>query len=408
MSVPPAILACIRSSAAHKGDTMIRRRPDGVFEATVNDHRYIRGWSSTTAEMREILRRFGIDDALHADPAQFSDAVAEPEFQAVIDGALDHDGQDLRQRMREAAGHPARALLQQALRDLGPQIPDSDDEIWRWLQQRADELEAVAPQVQHLAAFSSGRLVPHEHPAEYDAFGECAEWVDPRLIVNTPDPHWGEFDRRPENLVIITRAIRDAHTPEAIDTWIDKFTNMNNYVGHIQLTQVEGPAGPLFRLRTNGSHRVHLARILALPCLLARVKTNRLPCPLFVLGLSIPDLDIPDHPLVHLNGLWEGLRQRGLLEVDENWSPTRMCAEWMLMPATHATAVNRAYAHAYPGILEQATGLTAAELHDAEQWTRALIPPAPRRWWHVFRRPRGVRTTDVRPPGATTSANTLL
>lgn len=78
--------------------------------------------------------------------------------------------------------------------------------------------------------------------------------------------------------------------------------------------------------------------------------------------------------------LWRGLRDLGLLDVAEHpgsdmqWrTPTRICAEWMLMSPHAATGVNRAYDRVNPQALQHATGLSEDELFDPEQWARKLL-----------------------------------
>ncbi|WP_157126393.1 hypothetical protein [Nocardia mikamii] len=125
--------------------------------------------------------------------------------------------------------------------------------------------------------------------------------------------------------------------------------------------------------------------MLGLPKLLGLVRTSMLPQPLYLHARPYGPARVDRHCLP-----WRGLHERGLLEVDtssvtDRWIPTRMTAEWLLMPPTRSAPINAAYNRIYPGALSAATGLSDAQLSDPVALGRALIgspwrPRLLRRW----------------------------
>ncbi|MGW0356133.1 hypothetical protein ACWDXV_18195 [Nocardia nova] len=215
------------------------------------------------------------------------------------------------------------------------------------------------------------------------------------------DRVWGSFDRSERNrrsLDAFCLSLCAADSGPKLEAWIDDFT-IGRLHQPVQLVRVEGPAGCVYQLYADGTHRAHFARVFELP-LMAWVKTSQLPRPVFV-------IDHPDRPgpdalgagFGRVASLYMGLRARGLLEVDgapkrpetmDVWQPTRVCAEWMLLPPVAAAAANRAYDRVYPGVLVEATGLAAEQLYDPHGWARTVVRPPGRvfraRLWYENRK----------------------
>ncbi|MGY4102056.1 hypothetical protein ACW2Q0_21270 [Nocardia sp. R16R-3T] len=343
--------------------------------------------------MGAVLRRFGADRPLAADP-QISTAPAVYDAAVVRASKLDHPGELWAKHLREAVDRPQRAQLREALAVLraelptpGPRAaamrmvrdPDPGEELVSWLETRVAQVNSVAQQVRQIAVFGSD-TVPHVRDGERGQ-AHYLDWVDPTLIVSTPDyEQWGQFDRGEawrRSLAWLCLTLREVATAADLEAWIDRFMMGSNFRKPVPLERVEGPAGPIFRVLDDGTHRAHFARVFGLP-LLARVRTSALPQPL----LPSDRPPSPQSPFRRWESLWRGLRAHGLLDVIEDlaadqatWTVTRLCAEWMLMPPEAATAVNRAYAQAYPHTLQRATGLSDAQLFDAEQWTRTFVGP---------------------------------
>ncbi|WP_316575666.1 hypothetical protein [Nocardia canadensis] len=351
--------------------------------------RDFRGWSATVDEMQTILLRLGIDAAT-TGPAVSPAVVAEND-ELLQDCRLDHPHDQWMHRLHSAADRPERAALREALTTLrdampapGPHAaqmlwvrdPDPGAELQAWLSERVTRVNAAAPQVRRISVFGS-KVVPQVR------YGSAArayylDWVDPTQIASTPDPQrWGEFDRTEparRTLAELCVALHAVTTPADLDAWIDRRL-IGGTTQPVNLERIEGPAGPLYAVRGDGTHRAHFARIFGLP-LLALIRTSTLPRPLRVFDRP----EVEGAPFGRWASLWHGLREQGLLEVVEHpgpgmasWTPTRTCGEWMLMNPQEATAVNRAYDRAYPHALQSATGLSDGELFDPEQWARKLL-----------------------------------
>lgn len=382
---------------------MISRDESGVFEARWGSDGFVRGWSATAGEMTAILHRYGVGESEMIGPAVSTVTVEQPERARA--GRLDDDDQEWNRLLRSRADGPQRGQLREALTALRHRIPGGDGaELRGWLAQRTEVVNAEAPQVDQVAVFQGGGSVRCESEPGFPARSECLEWVDSRAIVSTVDRVWGSFDRMERHrrsLDAFCLSLRAADSAAALEAWIDDFT-IGRLHQPVQLVRVEGPAGPLYELRADGTHRAHFARVFDLP-LMALVKTSQLPRPLIV--IDHPDRPGPD-PLGagfgRVASLYMGLRARGLLEVEGNprrpdfmdvWQLERVCAEWMLLPPAKAAAVNQAYNRVYPGALVEATRLAVEQLGDPQRWAGAVVrPPSKlflaRRWYENRKRRR--------------------
>lgn len=149
-----------------------------------------------------------------------------------------------------------------------------------------------------------------------------------------------------------------AQSRDGIDEWLTTMFASDPML----LDHIDGPAGPIYEV-SGGIHRAHAARIWGLPLVLARVQIPCLPTP------------IGPGPSGDLSHLWEGLRQRGLLQADvvgDRWFLRWVAAEWMLTSASLATQVNATYERLYPGALQSVTGMTIDELTEPKRWAQTL------------------------------------
>lgn len=149
-------------------------------------------------------------------------------------------------------------------------IPRERTELEAFLAARARELNASAPQAPSPRVFD-------EIGSQIRGFGCWAQWIDPRLVVSTNQPVWNKFDRRTESVPDIAAGLAAAiDTPDGIERWLYE---MYARSGSISVLRIEGPAGPIYEINRDGTHRVHAARILGLPWILAEVDVSALPIP---------------------------------------------------------------------------------------------------------------------------------
>ncbi|MBF6333473.1 hypothetical protein [Nocardia transvalensis] len=267
---------------------MITRDEQGVFEASLDDGRFVRGWSPTAEEMRVILGRYGVRASEMDGPAVSSAVVEEPD--RVYATRLDDGSEAWDRRVRAGADAPQRAVLRDALSQLRSRIPADPEALSGWLAAEAESVNVTAPQVDAVSVFHRPGAVRCRDSRAYEAVSECLEWVDTRAVLSTPDRVWGTFarmgaDRR--SLAGFCTSLKEADSAQGLEAWIDDFV-IGRLRQPVQLVRVEGPAGPVYELRSDGTHRTHLARIFGLP-LLAVVKTCALPRPLSL-------ADHPDRP----------------------------------------------------------------------------------------------------------------
>ncbi|WP_157116511.1 hypothetical protein [Nocardia vaccinii] len=374
------------------GDVSVLWRSDsGDFSAQVGGH-VLTGWSSTAEEMQAILGRFGAMGSL-ADNAAVSLTRATYDCDGFDAARADRERNESLRRMRAVADGPERVVLKDALERLrseipcpGPnahmmrwaRVPDPGRELAQWLAGQVDRVNEQPPQVPQIHAFGSSSLPQSRRSSS--ARAQYFGWIDPVQVATTPDhERWGYFDRSERvrrSLDEFCVTLYAADTPAFLDAWIDRivFGDLNQPV---HLERVEGPAGPLFRVVGDGTHRAHLARVLGLP-LFAQIQTSTLPTELW----PIDRPSFTGAPFGRWKSLWEGLQRHGLLEIDvasaaETWTPTRMTAEWMLTDPESATAANRLYEAIYPGALAQVTGLTDAQLFSTSSWADTMVGPEP-------------------------------
>lgn len=187
------------------------------------------------------------------------------------------------------------------------------------------------------------------------------DWVDSAAIVNAGNLAWGAFaDHRPERMALIARRLLTAEDPwrAAVRTFAEE---------PMRLVRVQGPAGPIYEVDSNGLHRAHLARLLPLPWVFADIRLVPLP------WAVEPSWEYGDE----LTTLWRGLLRHGLVagrlatdpvvRLDLDWA----AAPWLLATAETACAINRAYERVYPGAWA-AVGVPPGVADDPGRWTAWL------------------------------------
>lgn len=223
------------------------------------------------------------------------------------------------------------------LEQIAAEIPREPRQMADFLAERASELNAVAPQV------PSPRMFDDEMGSPIRGFGCWAQWIDPRLVVSTNQPVWNQFDRAHESVPSIVAGLASAiDTPDGIERWLYE---MYARFSTISVLLVEGPAGPIYEVNRDGVHRVHAARMLGVPWILAEVDASSLPG--------------PRRPRRGVESRWRDLRARGVIDADVRdgrWFFRGVTAEWLLKDAAAAAVVSAAYERCYPGALAQMGG----------------------------------------------------
>jgi hypothetical protein len=225
-----------------------------------------------------------------------------------------------------------------------------------FLAERAAELNTTDPQrLRHdqvLTALPAGANDDHL------GFANTVMWVPTRLVVSTRHPLWGDFGgHRDETPLDIATGLLDADD-------VDAFT-AKLFSPTIDLMMAPGWAGPLYRVGSNGNHRVHMARMLDLPWLAVKVAVEAVPPSSGIIDLLAMDPDDGtrirsfERRMRDRTELVTGLLRRGVIDGDltGDRSQTLQCrrlpAAWLLHRAEYATAVNAVYESCYPGALAQ-------------------------------------------------------
>lgn len=317
-----------RRSAAAATDVEVDRWGEGRFFERQVGTRLVKVIASDVYARNEILRRAG---ALEYAQTQYqaSDGFSDiGSYEGV--GARLRPSDDEIDRVLADCRPPA---LTKELAAIAASIPRDRRELTTFLAERARELNAVAPQTTSPRAFD-------ELNGQIRGLGSWAQWVDPQLVVSTNQPVWNRFDRRPGSVPDIAAGLAAAvDTTEGIERWLYR---MFAETGCIGLLRIEGPAGPIYEVCGDGTHRVHAARLLGVPAILAVIEVSALPRPRGESGL--------------VEARWRDLRDRGVIEAEVlqgRWFFRGVTAEWLLKDASTAEAVSAAYERCYPGALAQ-------------------------------------------------------
>ncbi|MEU5383598.1 hypothetical protein [Kitasatospora cineracea] len=199
-------------------------------------------------------------------------------------------------------------------------------------------------------------------------------WVNPASVVRTSDPAaWGTIARDGERAgsVWIPNAIREWLDCEDVPALLREAMTGSSPV---QLQRLDGPAGPLHTSHMDGTHRLHLWRVLDLPSLYAWVESTVLPrqlTPYAVCGDGA-GRDSPER----VARIWAGLHGKGLLHgalthPGEPFGALELHAVpalWLLYPPALAAAYGRRYAEVYPGSWER-VGIPSGAFASEESWT---------------------------------------
>lgn len=316
-----------------------------------------------------------VTDYFHHQPptVRFSPPIsARPWVQATSDSDLSTEGPHVTDLL-EAGGsaydeHLATcAMLRDELRDY---------DLEAVLRERADHLNAHHPQLRNADRIDEiGAPDNHDHRTATTA---TVQWLPTRMVVATSCRTWGDFgDHRPTVPLDITQALVASESLEQF-TW-------KLFSDQISLDRIPGWAGPLYRVSANGTHRVHLGRMLDLPWLAATVHATATAPAHDLLGILAGDSGPRqrrslDKRVQTRLALIQGLLRRGIIDADlvqdddQQWPLLRhrwIPAPWLLRDADTATTVNAIYETCYPGALAQ-LGIPDGVGTDPQAWTTWL------------------------------------
>lgn len=247
----------------------------------------------------------------------------------------------------------------------------NDVDLNELLTERADELNRTDPQLPD--AHVLGEVGARD--GDYLAWVHATYWVPTRLVVATGCPVWGEFgDHRPEVPLKIAKAL--ATTPD-----LHTFTR-DLFLVAINLHRVAAWAGPVYKVGSNGNHRIHTARMLGLPWLPATVYFDSEPPNCEIWDIVARDPGTPresfERRIRKRQALIEGLLRRRVIDGELITGPEepmlrcfRLPAPWLLRSAEYATTANRMYESRYPGALSQ-LGIPQGIGTDPIAWTNWL------------------------------------
>jgi hypothetical protein len=140
-----------------------------------------------------------------------------------------------------------------AVREVRDALRRRAEDVEGFLAERAAELNAAAPQrLRHHQVLTA---LPAGANGDHLGFANTVMWVSTRLVVGTRHPVWGDFGgHRDETPLDIAAGLQRADD-------VDAFT-LKLFTSKIHLMMAPGWAGPLYRVGSNGNHRVHVARML--------------------------------------------------------------------------------------------------------------------------------------------------
>ncbi|MET7607736.1 hypothetical protein [Streptomyces avermitilis] len=338
---------------------------DGALTAHRDDGRCVRGWSATPEAVEQALQSFEATSR-HRPQITLTLHGERPEVPAEGSNPPDIDGVAvLRAFDADRAALDATVAAITQLQRAWPEQEISDR-----VRAAATQLQTSAPQSPHFNLYNRQR--------EPDwAASESASWVRTQAIVWAVDEIWGDFDRSEPSRgpSWIPRATRKLLTnqPEQLAAFLRHHLAEEPA---ISLSVINGPAGPLYNVSSDGTHRTHLFRILGLPWMIAKLYA-RIPPRRFDVA-SVIDTAKGMTEVERVGRGWHTLLERGLLHghiryegafavLDLDHAP----APWLLGDAALASSYNTAYERVYPGALTK-LGIPATALTGRKAWEQWL------------------------------------
>ncbi|WP_424534360.1 hypothetical protein ACOZ38_29210 [Sphaerisporangium viridialbum] len=196
-------------------------------------------------------------------------------------------------------------------------------------------------------------------------------WIDPAAVVRAGPSGWGDFrSHRPGTCPAMVDALLTGSLEQALEVW--SLTSEP-----IDVTRLPGPAGPLYARGVNGTHRLHTARMPALPAIWVEVQQRTLP-PWITPHETGANTE---HDTGTLLACWRGLLARGLVvghleepRIVPQLSKLHLdyaAAPWLLAIPERAAAWAQAYQRTYPGALAQ-IGIPTSAWANPRTWVNWL------------------------------------
>ena len=340
----------------------------------------VHGWAPVPEAVPDMLRQWSIppDRPLaidwHVDPPRPTRCLPEDGYRPGHPGnhpdITEHAGIDVQLAWESQPDRDLAAFTQAASQFAGRWPKIRVEEV---LTEAARRLNAGEPLAPHL-----GQLV----------FGGCGDrnetsclgttvttgWIDPAKVAaaSAGGDSWNNFaDHRPDTAPMLTKALLDGDLGTALEVW--------NFVRDpFDVTRVPGPAGPLYERGSNGTHRIHTARMIGLPLLWVEIRQYTLPLRIRVHELFATRDRAPSPAETRdVIDCWRGLLERGLLhggpEEDADFPglstlyPDWAAAPWLLAEPGDATRWAANYERAYPGALP-ACGIPTNAWQTPQSW----------------------------------------
>ncbi|MFC4898682.1 hypothetical protein ACFQVD_30325 [Streptosporangium amethystogenes subsp. fukuiense] len=348
--------------------------PNGYFEAHCTDadtQSALYGWAPVPAAAPSLLRGWSVPAARPMEVI-WECTPQTPRWQLPLRGHGPGHRGHLPEHRRQpsvsltdawqatAEAHEARfAAMMKQVQEHWP----ADASITENLTQRADHLNATEPLAPDLEIHST----VHREGEDLD-LGETvtAGWIDPAAVAATGARRlWNDFTtHRPTTVPAMAAAMLSGSLEQALTVW-------SLCRDPVCVYRIPGPAGPLYQLGVNGTHRLHAARLLGMPALWAEITHEALP-------VQVNARRLAEYGHVpQLLTCWRGLLAAGLatgtLQEDTDL-PGMSClrldsvvAPWLLIRPDHAVAWAAIYDRTYPGALEE-QGIPATAWRTGQSW----------------------------------------
>ncbi|MBO3752781.1 hypothetical protein J5X84_42605 [Streptosporangiaceae bacterium NEAU-GS5] len=368
-----------------------RYDPNGYFEAVHDDQQALlgpayQGWVPVPEALKVLLRCWSVPADRDIDVVWECEQPWAPDELLPFGGWLpDHRGNDPHYTSSPAVdledawnanrqAHVSRfsSMLQNVRQRWPGDLTDLT--ITEVLDRTAAHLNATQPLAPHLGQGLTDPTVSRVSDlgggSDLVALGtsETAGWINPAAVAWTGN-RWNDFaSHRPATVPAMAKAMLTASVQQALKVW--------NLTGDpIRVTRIPGPAGPLYRRAENGTHRLHAARLLAMPVIWAQITQDTLPldvCPM--------DVDAHNDTARLVLTCWKGLLAKGLAtgSLQEDDLPglsvlqlDHVITPWLLAQPDRAVAWAAVYDRVYPGALEEA-GIPAMAWRTPDSWVAWL------------------------------------